>query len=129
MEPVNEKHAREARILNRLAGKLKKRGDLPVDEKGFTVVGPMVGYHKLPRDVKRMFAGKTHREKRKLTYYWRGAVAHSLTKHGVTPKGNIPKKKPLPTPSRSVRVRDRRLLNAFANDLRNPRFIEAQRFL
>lgn len=113
---MNQKHAREARIINRVAGTLVKKEERPVDDRG-VVWGS--ARHKLPRAVKRMFERKNHREKGRVTRFWRGGVAHSLKARGITPKGDAkPRKKAPQTPSRSVRNNDRRILNKFVNDLR-----------
>lgn len=87
---MNQKHAREARIVNRTVGNLVKKGELPVDvATGITIIGSGPGKsHKLPRRVKSGFDKLSHRTKGRLTQFWRGMVAKSLMARGVTPKGN-----------------------------------------
>jgi hypothetical protein len=86
---MNEKHAREARTINRAAGTLVKKGTmLTVEREGAQVQVP--GRYKLPRAVKRAFDLKTHRAKGKFTKLWRSGVAHSLKTKGVLPKGEDP---------------------------------------
>lgn len=112
---MNEKHAREARIVNRLVGTLVKKGDLPVNpETGATLLGRERGkHHKLPRAVKRSFDRLTHKQKARRTIYWRSGVAASLKSHGVVPKGEAARpSKPARVASRSQRRLAERQLNA-----------------
>lgn len=70
---MNEKHAREARIVNRVVGGLGKRGSGKP--------------HKLPRAVKANFEGKSHRERGALSATWRGLVAKKLEAAGIELNG------------------------------------------
>jgi hypothetical protein len=90
---MNEKHAREARIANRLAGFLVKKSDLPVLASGF--VDTSAKKHKLPRRVKSHFDGLAHGEKAPLTRHSRSAVAFNLKLRGEKPKGDLPKSRQL----------------------------------
>lgn len=87
---MNHKHAREARIVNRAVGALAKKRDLPVDVgTGATILGNGPGRrHKVPRTVKRHFDALSHKQKGKVSRYWRSGVARSLTARGILPKGS-----------------------------------------
>jgi len=66
---MNQKAAKLARRVNRRAGTLGKRGsELP---------------HKLPRKVKRWWAGLDHRTRGRAAAHWRAATPHPLDQRAV----------------------------------------------
>lgn len=77
---MNEKHAREARIINRMLGNLKKPNELPFDEK----TGVRIGRSKLSKVVKNSFDAQSHRKRGKLTRSWRRGVVKYLKDRGIT---------------------------------------------
>lgn len=87
---MNEKHAREARIMNRVAGFMVKKGveaTFKHPQTGQLVQKP----HKLPRQVKRNWDQYGYRQRAKLSIHWRSGVAFNIKLSGGTPKGDLPK--------------------------------------
>lgn len=122
---MNEKHAREARIVNRVVGRLVKKSQIPLDGAGRVMIGDGK-HHKLPRAVKRMWEGMTHRKRARTSLYWRSGVAASLKARGIEldPPGSKKSARKGTNPaSRSARANDRRVVNEFINELQNSRLM------
>ena len=109
---MNQKHAREARIVNRIVGTLGKRRDLGINPDTGVSFIPLGGKgHKLPREVKRAHEARNHRERGKITRFWRSKCATYLVMRGIVPKGRNTKPARLDAPSRSERRRRRAALS------------------
>jgi hypothetical protein len=87
---MNEKHAREARIINRIVGKLVLR---TYPEDGTTHNVRKLGPYKLARNVKAMWESLPHAVRGTTAKVWRGHVAAGLIAKGVELAGQRTKRR------------------------------------